>query len=189
MARRIPGGDDKTPPGRERRPRSDAAEPRPADRQRRLGRHRAADAGRERFAHPRGARFRDHGGQGGSRRPRSPPLGPCGNFHRRCCRRRAPLREARRRGPDGLPLHRLQERPARDGRLVQVARRRLGPADHDLQQPDRLRRRRDAGGARRACRHAVDRLRQGGMRRHPPRHRHLQCAGRPFRASSAASTT
>ena len=33
--------------------------------------------------------------------------GPCRDFHRLRGRRRAPLRKTRRRGPDGLPLHRL----------------------------------------------------------------------------------
>ena len=50
-------------------------------------------------------------------------------------------------GAEGLmafPVDRLQERSARDGGLVQGPGGGLRPADHDLQQPDRLRRRRDA---------------------------------------------
>ena len=57
----------------------------------------------------------------------------------------------------------------------------LRPADHDLQQPDRLWRRRDADVLHELADTAVDRLRQGGVRRHPPRHRHLQRLRRPLR--------
>ena len=51
----------------------------------------------------------------------------------------------RRRRADGLPEPCLQDRSARDGRMVQGRRRGLRHPDHDLQQSHRLWRRCDAG--------------------------------------------
>ena len=89
LERRLPRRHHQDAPLRRPRPRRHPGLDRPPDRERRLRRHRAAHARRERLPHPARARRRRHRRPRGRRRPRPPPLRPRRALHRRRPPRRA----------------------------------------------------------------------------------------------------
>ena len=90
-------------------------------------------------------------------------------------------REARRGGPDGAAGDGLQVGFARDARALPHRRARERPADHGLQQPDFLRRGREARDVRRA------RRRSGPSSR--SRNPRTTCGASPTSSTPAATAT